>query len=134
MRLKNCFALAGAAALLATFAGGAGAQRTPPIAPGHPTSSKMGGMMGGHGMRPMMGGGRIVGNKNTKVYHLPGDKGNMPLAKNAVYFRTEREARAAGYHASGTKTGPKNGMSGMHVPMRHPMTGKMNGSHGHLPK
>jgi hypothetical protein len=126
MSLKNCFAIAGAAALLASFAGGAGAQRTPPIAPGHPSSSKMGGMMGQHGMRPMLGHGRIVGNKNTKVYHLPGDKGNMPSAKNAVYFRTEREARAAGYHVSGSKKTSKTGMMGNHGNMRHPMMGGSN--------
>ena len=57
----------------------------------------MRGRMGGQ----MSGMGSIIGNKNTKVYHLAGDKGNMPAEKNRVYFRTEREATAAGYHLAG---------------------------------
>jgi len=123
MRFKHLLASAGAAALLSSFAGGVGAQRTVPMQPGHPTSSKMGGMMGQRGRQPMMGGGQIIGNKNTKVYHLAGDKGNMPAEKNRVYFRTEREATAAGYHAAGTKKTTKMSAPGMSGRMRHPMTG-----------
>ena len=47
---------------------------------------------------PISGG--IIGNKRTHVYHLPGDTGNMPATKNRVYFRSETEARTAGYHAA----------------------------------
>jgi hypothetical protein len=32
------------------------------------------------------------------VYHLPGERGRLPAAKNRVYFRSEAEAREAGYH------------------------------------
>ncbi len=42
----------------------------------------------------------IIGNKQTHVYHLPGDTGNMPAPKNRVYFHSEAEARAAGFHAA----------------------------------
>ena len=62
------------------------------------------------GSRPMMGSatpmsGGIIGNKNSHVYHLPGDKGMMPGAANRVYFRTEAEAQAAGYHLARTAHG-----------------------------
>src|SRR5256885_9198074 len=49
------------------------------------------GRMNGHAMP---GSGQIIGNKSTKVYHLPGDKGHLPAEKNRVYFRTERDAMA----------------------------------------
>jgi hypothetical protein len=45
--------------------------------------------------------GAIIGNKRTHVYHLPGDKGNLPAAQNRVYFHSAAEATAAGYHAAG---------------------------------
>ena len=142
MKSIKTFALLGAAALLASFAGSVGAQR--PTA-SQETRPRMGGMMGrmGHMGRPMMGAGRIVGNKNTKVYHMPGDNGNMPAEKNRVYFRSEREAMAAGYHASRARQAPKRGMMGM--PRRSGMMGRpgmmggqptSSGGHmnGHLPK
>lgn len=47
-----------------------------------------------------VGSGKIIGNKNTKVYHLAGDKGMMPAEKNRVYFKTEAQAKAAGYHVA----------------------------------
>lgn len=53
----------------------------------------------------LFGKGKIIGNKNTHVYHLPGDKGNLPEMKNRVYFRTEAEARRAGYHLAGKPHG-----------------------------
>jgi len=53
----------------------------------------------GH-MSPMLGG-QIVGNKNTHVYHMPGDRGSMPSPQNRVYFRTVAQAQAAGYRAAG---------------------------------
>jgi hypothetical protein len=57
-------------------------------------------------LTPISGG--IIGNKRTHVYHLPGDTGNLPAAKNRVYFHNEAEARAAGYHPAGKHaSGPK---------------------------
>jgi len=58
------------------------------------------------GRRPMMGGvmpmtGGVVGNKITHVYHLPGDRGQLPAAQNRVYFRSAAAAEAAGYHRAG---------------------------------
>ncbi len=50
-------------------------------------------------MNPMMGG--VIGNKKTRVYHLPGDRGALPAPQNRVYFHTAAQARAAGYHAVG---------------------------------
>ena len=74
--------------------------------PGHPviaTRPTMGGhMMGGHPMGGALMGGSIIGNKNSHVYHLPGDKGALPAAQNRVYFRSAAAAEAAGYHASGS--------------------------------
>ncbi len=71
------------------------------------------GMMGGH---PMMGGsmmgGRIIGNKNSHVYHMPGDGGSLPAPQNRVYFSSVAAAQAAGYHAAGGG----RGMTG-HSPM-----------------
>ena len=62
----------------------------------------MGGAMGG---RPMMGGGmmggQIIGNKNSHVYHLAGDRGAMPAPQNRVYFPNAAAAEAAGYHVAG---------------------------------
>lgn len=44
--------------------------------------------------------GRIVGNRNTKIYHVPGQAGYHMNSSNAVYFKTEAQARAAGYRKS----------------------------------
>lgn len=41
--------------------------------------------------------GQIVGNRNTHVYHVPGQARYSMKAANAVYFNTEAEAQAAGY-------------------------------------
>jgi hypothetical protein len=142
MRSNQVIALLGAAALLASFAGGAGAQR-PPVTTTPDTHHKMGmGGMLGRMRGSMTGHGQIIGNKNTKVYHLPGDTGNMPAEKNRVYFRSEREAVAAGYHVAGKKNGKMTTRT--RTRMGHPMThgmgqqkdmptsgGRMN---GHLPK
>ncbi len=73
--------------------------------PGNPTAAATGATTMRH---PMMGGmsalsGRIIGNKNTLVYHMAGDH-NLPAPKNRVYFRTIAQAEAAGYHAAGTPT------------------------------
>lgn len=41
--------------------------------------------------------GRIVGNRRSKIYHVPGQAGYRMSSANAVYFRTEAQAKAAGY-------------------------------------
>lgn len=40
---------------------------------------------------------RIVGNKNSKIYHVPGQAGYRMNSANAVYFASEAAAKAAGY-------------------------------------
>jgi hypothetical protein len=57
-----------------------------------PSNTRSNGFLG-------MGSGQIIGNKNTKVYHMPGDN-NLPDEKNRVYFKSAADAEAAGYHAS----------------------------------
>lgn len=47
--------------------------------------------------------GSIIGNKKSHVYHLAGDKGSLPSAANRVYFRTQAQAIAAGYHHAGVQ-------------------------------
>ena len=76
-------------------------------------------MMGSHPMmggRPMMGshsmmGGQIIGNKNSRVFHMPGDRGSMPAPQNRVYFSSVAAAQAAGYHAAGGR----HSMTGGHM-------------------
>lgn len=47
-------------------------------------------------------GGQIIGNKNSRVYHMPGCPGYDATAeKNRVYFRTESEAQNAGFRRAG---------------------------------
>jgi hypothetical protein len=41
--------------------------------------------------------GQIIGNKNSKIYHVPGQSGYHMNSSNAVYFQTEAQAKAAGY-------------------------------------
>lgn len=41
--------------------------------------------------------GVIVGNANSIIYHVPGQRGYRMNSSNAVYFNTEAEAQAAGY-------------------------------------
>lgn len=42
--------------------------------------------------------GKIKGNKNSKIYHLPGGKSYDKVKEtNAVYFDSEEEAKSAGY-------------------------------------
>jgi Metal binding domain of Ada len=55
---------------------------------------------GGGNTAPVLGGrsGQIVGNKNSRIYHLPGCPGyNSVSAANRVTFRTSAEAEEAGY-------------------------------------
>jgi endonuclease G len=46
--------------------------------------------------------GCVIGNKATKKYHLPGGRyyESSKTSKNAVFFRTEADAKKAGYEAS----------------------------------
>lgn len=47
---------------------------------------------------PNTGQGVIKGNRNSRIYHLPGQQSyNKISAKNVVYFNTVAEAQAAGY-------------------------------------
>lgn len=46
------------------------------------------------------GRGRIIGNRRSKIYHVPGQAGYWLNSSNAVYFKTEREAINAGYRKS----------------------------------
>ncbi|MFD1441591.1 DNA/RNA non-specific endonuclease [Lacticaseibacillus hegangensis] len=41
--------------------------------------------------------GKIVGNRNSHIYHVPGQSGYRMNSSNAVYFATEQQAQAAGY-------------------------------------
>lgn len=41
--------------------------------------------------------GKIVGNVNSHIYHVPGQSGYRMNSKNAVYFNTEQDAINAGY-------------------------------------
>ncbi len=41
--------------------------------------------------------GRIIGNVNSKIYHVPGQSGYHMNSANAVYFASEQQAIAAGY-------------------------------------
>nr|WP_248574213.1 hypothetical protein [Lactobacillus delbrueckii] len=40
---------------------------------------------------------KIVGNVNSKIYHVPGQSGYRMNSSNAVYFNSEEEAQRAGY-------------------------------------
>lgn len=50
-----------------------------------------------HGDMNTAATGRIVGNRNTKIYHVPGQAGYRMSSKNAVYFSSEAQAQAEGY-------------------------------------
>jgi hypothetical protein len=41
--------------------------------------------------------GKIVGNVNSHIYHVPGQSGYRMNSKNAVYFDNEQDAINAGY-------------------------------------
>ena len=45
--------------------------------------------------------GKIIGNKNSHIYHLPGDAFYDKISpENRIYFATEEEAQKAGYRKS----------------------------------
>ena len=82
---------------------------------GHSGMMNHSGMMGRPGMSGMSGmRGGVIGNKNTHVFHLPGDPGALPAPQNRVYFPTAAAAMAAGYRRAGSA----HGMTG-HRPMMH---------------
>jgi len=73
-----------------------------PMMGGRPMGGSMGGRpMGGGMMGGGMMGGQIIGNKNSHVYHMAGDRGAMPAPQNRVYFPNAAAAEAAGYHMAG---------------------------------
>ena len=41
--------------------------------------------------------GQIIGNRNSKIYHVPGQAGYRMNSANAVYFNSEQDAINAGY-------------------------------------
>ena len=92
--------------------------------PGHmmPGHSGMMGRPGMGGMMPMHGG--VIANKNSHVYHLPGDKGALPAAQNRIYFPTAAAAEAAGYHRAGGARSTM-GRPMMHGSPMHGMPGSM---------
>ena len=46
--------------------------------------------------------GCVIGNRRSKKYHLPGSRGykTARTSKNAVFFKTETDAKKAGYTAA----------------------------------
>ena len=100
----------------------------PGMMPNHPgmmpNRPGMMGRPGMGGMMPMRGG--VVGNKNSRVYHLPGDRGALPAAQNRIYFPNAAAAEAAGYR----RAGGARGMMGHHPMMQgspmHGMPGTIN--------
>ncbi len=150
--MQKTFTLPAALAALTLLGGSALAQTPPPPPPVHhgifgklfhprskpvqPTTGSFGhpggmmpghpGMMPGHsgmgGMTPMRGG--VVGNKNSHVYHLPGDRGALPAPQNRVYFRSAAAAEAAGFHRAG---GAHSTMGGRPMMQGTPMHGMPGG-------
>lgn len=55
------------------------------------------GNIAGRGDMDTADSGKIVGNKNTKIYHVPGQAGYRMNSANAVYFNSEQDAINAGY-------------------------------------
>ena len=93
------------------------------VTPMHPGMMPNHSMLGGHSMMPghsmMQGGtsalsGQFIGNKNSHVYHMPGDRGAMPAPQNRVYFASAAAAEAAGYHAAGNSHSTKSNRTVRH--------------------
>ncbi len=94
--------------------------------PGHmmPGQPGMMGRPGMGGMMPMRGG--VVANRNSHVYHLPGDRGALPAAQNRIYFPNAAAAEAAGYHRAGGARGAMGRHPMMQGSPMHGMPGTMN--------
>ena len=90
----------------------------PGMVPMHSGTMPMHSTMGAHSYRTMgshaMMSGQIIGNKNSHVFHMPGDKGALPSPQNRVYFPSAAAAQAAGYHAAGSSRGMTGTRSMMH--------------------
>ena len=99
---------------------GFGKKPATPANSGKMTASHMG--TTGSAGTTAIASGTIVADKKSKVYHLPGDK-RLPNINNRVYFKTEAQAQAAGYHKAGVG-GKKPGATGakMTTKMSHPAT------------
>lgn len=123
MSRRSMFSILSAVAVLLCFTVGAIAQ----TAPAQKKPGMMSRMMAK--MKPGAKQGNVIGNKNTKVFHLPGDKGALPAEKNRVYFKTAKEAEAAGYHRAGAG-GAKTATTTKKMPARDPKTGKFIKSPG----
>jgi endonuclease G len=54
------------------------------------------------GVLPAFEKGCIIGNKSTKIFHVPGGSGyeRAKESKNAIFFSTAKDAEKAGYRAS----------------------------------
>lgn len=52
---------------------------------------------GNHGDLDTAETGKIIGNVNSKIYHVPGQAGYHMNSANAVYFNSEQDAINAGY-------------------------------------
>jgi methylphosphotriester-DNA--protein-cysteine methyltransferase len=53
--------------------------------------------------------GKIIGNKNSKIYHLPGCSSyNKVSEKNQIKFDTAQEAEQAGYRLAGNCSSNKS--------------------------
>ncbi|MBL3529943.1 hypothetical protein JMJ99_01085 [Companilactobacillus zhachilii] len=44
--------------------------------------------------------GKIIGNTDSKIYHVPGQRNYNINSKNAIFFNTEQDALNAGYRKS----------------------------------
>ena len=84
-----------------------------PMRPGSTMGARSYSAMGSHSMM----GGPIIGNKNTHVFHMAGDRGSLPAPQNRIYFSSVAAAQAAGYHAAGGSRGMTTGRSMMHSGM-----------------
>jgi deoxyribonuclease-1 len=69
------------------------AYRNPPAQAAEPSTSAV-----PRGLLTPQTAGRIIGNRNSRIYHLPGCPSyNAVAERNRVYFSTEAVASAAGY-------------------------------------
>jgi Metal binding domain of Ada len=57
--------------------------------------------------------GQFVGNKSTRIYR-PATSRNLPSERNRIYFDTEEEAGAAGFHPAGNRGQPGGGAKRPH--------------------
>lgn len=94
-KIAQAMALAAATALTASVAFAAPPTSTAPT--GH--RAHLIGLF--HPKKPLFAG-NIIGNKRTHVYHMPGDPGALPAPQNRVYFHTQAQAIAAGFHRAGS--------------------------------